>query len=226
MFPSPFQYSRPSLLAEALAVLQQFGDSARLLAGGHSLLPIVAAQIADPAARNRGTIGGALANGDPTADWPAAMIAMDAQLDIVGAAGARRIAAERFFTGLFATALQPGDILVAIRLPIRRNARVAYRKFRHPASGYAVVAVAVVLEFDAGRCRGGRLAVTGLTDRAMRLAGAESLLAGYSGQAATTDEILNKAFVSITPLVDGFADAPFRLQLARTMLKRALADTL
>ena len=145
MFPSPFQYSRPGSLAEALAVLQQFGDSARLLAGGHSLLPamklrlatpqvlvdigelselqgiaiganevvigattthaviehdpvlasaapllpIVAAQIADPAVRNRGTIGGALANGDPTADWPAAMIAMDAQLDIVGAAGAR-----------------------------------------------------------------------------------------------------------------------------------------
>ena len=196
------------------------------LAEALPLIPRVAQQIADPAVRNRGTLGGSLAHADPSADWPAAMLALDARIDVAGAAGSRSIAAADFFEGLFATALRPGELIVAVRIPVLRGVRVAYRKFRHPASGYAVVGVAVVLRFERGTCSGGRIAVTGLADRPFRARRAEALLDGFAGQADRAARLLELAFADATPLGDRFADPEYRLQLGRTMLRRALADAL
>jgi len=282
MTPSAFDYVRPASLSEAITALARHGDTARLLAGGHSLLPMmklriaapevlidinelselrgvsvgksevvigaatthaalehhtevaaalplipaVAHQIADATVRNRGTIGGSLAHADPSADWPAAMLALDAVIDVTGARGSRSIAARDFFKGLFETDLQPGEVIVAIRVPVVAGSRTAYRKFRHPASGYAVVGVAVRLTFERGRCSGGRIGVTGFADHAFRAERAEALLAGHAGQADRTERLLDVAFADAAPLEDRFADAEYRLQLARTMLRRALADVL
>jgi carbon-monoxide dehydrogenase medium subunit len=190
------------------------------------LIPLVAQQIADPTVRNRGTLGGSLAHADPSADWPAAMLALDARIDVTGAAGSRSIAAADFFEGLFATALRPGELIVAVRIPVRRGVRAAYRKFRHPASGYAVAGVAVVLRFERGACSSGQIAVTGLADCAFRAKRAETLLAGFAGEADRVERLLDLAFADVTPLADRFADAEYRLQLGRTLLRRALADAL
>ncbi len=190
------------------------------LAEALPLIPLVAHQIADPTVRNRGTLGGSLAHADPSADWPAAMLALDARIDVAGAAGSRSIAAE------VTTALRPGELIVAVRIPLPRGVRAAYRKFRHPASGYAVVGVAVVLRYERGACSGGQIAVTGLTDCAFRAKHAEALLAGFAGQADRIERLLDLAFADVTPLADRFADAEYRLQLGRTMLRRALADAI
>lgn len=280
MLPNTFQYLRPGTLNEAVDALHRLGQGAKMVAGGHSLLPSmklrlaaphtlidighlpelrgirvqgpemvigactthatiehdaelaelvpllprVASQIADPTVRNRGTLGGSLANGDPSADWPAAVLAAGATIDVIGRHGNRSIAADAFFTGLFETDLAPDELIVSVRFPVSRLARVAYRKFRHPASGYAVVGVAVQLETERAVCKGGRLAVTGLTDHARRLPAAEVLLPGYHLDSKSTEDILAAAFEGIQPLEDSFADGAYRLQLARTMLKRALAD--
>jgi aerobic carbon-monoxide dehydrogenase medium subunit len=282
MTPSAFDYVRPASLRDALAALSTYGDTAKPMAGGHSLLPMmklrmaapevlvdinelselhgvsvgrdevvigaatthatlehhaevaaalplipaVAQQIADATVRNRGTLGGSLAHADPSADWPAAMLSLDAVIEVAGEGGSRSIPAGDFFKGMFETALQPGELIVSIRIPVAAGSRMAYRKFRHPASGYAVAGVAVVLQFDRGRCSGGRIAVTGFAERAFRATRAEALLADDASQADRTERLLDLAFAEVSPLEDRFADAEYRLQLARTMLRRALADAL
>jgi carbon-monoxide dehydrogenase medium subunit len=282
MIPSAFDYVRPGSVAEALGQLAQGGEGAKLMSGGHSLLPMMklrlaapsilidisalaelqgisvgadevvigaatthaqlehhvevaralplipamAHLIADPPVRNRGTIGGALAHADPSADWPAAMLALDAMIDVTGPQGSRAIAADAFFKGLFETELGPDEVLVRVRIPVAPDRRMAYRKFRHPASGYAVAGVAVVLDFASGRCGGGRIAVTGFAEHAFRAHLAEAALAGYAGQPDQTERLLALAFDGVVPLEDRFADAGYRTQLARTMLRRALADAI
>ncbi|WP_280155798.1 xanthine dehydrogenase family protein subunit M [Piscinibacter sp. XHJ-5] len=188
------------------------------------LMPVVACQIADATVRNRGTLGGSLAHADPSADWPAAMLAQNAVFEVAGSSGSRSIAARDFFKGLFETALQPGELIVAVRIPVAANTRVAYRKFRHPASGYAVVGVAVVLDYDKGRCGGGCIAITGFADHAFRAERAEAELSKHVGEPSHIERLLDLAFDGVAPIEDRFADAEYRLQLARTMLRRALAD--
>ncbi|CAN7482295.1 xanthine dehydrogenase family protein subunit M [Variovorax sp. LjRoot290] len=282
MIPSAFEYIRPRSLSEALAQLTHGGDGAKLMSGGHSLLPMmklrlaapgtlidiaelpelqgimigaseivigaatthaqleyhaelaealpllasIAGLIADPTVRNRGTIGGSLAHADPSADWPAAMLALDATIEVVGPKGERSIPAASFFKGLFETDLRPDEIVVRMRIPAGSSRRGAYRKFRHPASGYAVVGVAVVLAYEANRCSGGRIAVTGFSAHAFRANAAETALAGYAGQPDQTERLIDLAFTGASPLEDRFADADYRTQLGRTMLRRALTDVM
>jgi len=197
------------------------------LAAAVPMIPRVAHQIADATVRNRGTIGGSLAHADPSADWPGAMLALDAVIHVTGASGTRAIAAGDFFTGLFETALQPGEVITTVHVPVAAGTRASYRKFRHPASGYAVAGVAVVLRFDrGGACTGGRIGVNGVAGHAFRASRAEALLAGYKGEEPHTARVLDAAFNGVTPLEDRFADAEYRLQLARTMLRRALAEAM
>ena len=280
MTPSAFDYVRPATLPDALAALSQYGDSAKLIAGGHSLLPMmklrmsapqvlvdineladlhgisigrsevvigaatthatlehhkelasvlplvgaVAHQIADPTVRNRGTIGGSLAHADPSADWPAAVLALDAAIDVIGSRGKRTIAARDFFKGLFETSLATDEVIVAVRVPVMADARAAYRKFRHPASGYAVAGIAVVASVVRSECKDVRIAATGLADHQFRVPVAEAALKGKSVKAAHIDQAVADAFAGVSPLEDRFADARYRLQLARTMLRRALSD--
>jgi carbon-monoxide dehydrogenase medium subunit len=113
-----------------------------------------AAGIGSPAVRNRGTIGGSLANADPAADWPAVVVALQAEVEIVGPNGLRRVAARDFFVDIFSTALAPDEILTGIRIPRPKpGMRFIYRKIRHPASGFAVVGIAVVSMRNSNRSR-------------------------------------------------------------------------
>src|SRR5262249_45823875 len=124
------------------------------------LMATMAPLIADATVRNRGTLGGAIAHSDPTDDWPAAMLALDAVFDLRGPNGERSVAADGFFKGLFENDLGPEEILRQVRIPRRQGTRASYRKFRHPASAYAVVGVAVVLHMQGNLCIGGRIGLT------------------------------------------------------------------
>jgi aerobic carbon-monoxide dehydrogenase medium subunit len=187
----------------------------------------VAEVIADPAVRNRGTIGGSLVNADPSADWPAAMLALEAEMEIVGPTGSRRVPATNFFEGVMASAVQPEELLTRIIVPVLTESVCGYRKFRHPASGYAVAAAAVVLRYDGERCIGGRIGITGVADAPFNARAAETLLGtGFDGRPEQIREIATVAVDGVVALEDGFADSSYRLQLARTMVERALADAL
>lgn len=177
-------------LAEALPALAE-------LAGG----------IGDPQVRNRGTIGGALANADPAADYPAAVLALNATIRTTE----RTLAADEFFTGLFETALEPGELIASVRFA--RPRRAAYAKFANPASGYAVVGV-----FVAAFAGGVRVAVTGAGPCVFRLTEAESRLAADFSPEAVVDITLDPADLN----ADIHAEAAYRAHLVGVMLRRAV----
>jgi len=197
------------------------------LAESLPLIPQAAELIADPTVRNRGTIGGSLANADPSADWPAIMLALDAEIEVASSTGSRRIAADSFFVGFMASAVEPGEMLSRIHIPLPGPDRAAYRKFRHPASGYAVAAAAVALHGSGTFCTGGRIGITGVAETAFRPNAAEALLGqGFAGTEHDINEVVESAFAEVQPLEDNFADAAYRIQLGKVMLKRALQDAM
>lgn len=168
----------------------------------------LAGLIGDPQVRNQGTLGGSVANNDPSADYPAAVLALDA----VVVTDRREIAAEGFFRGMFATALEPGEIIVRLKFPVPR--RAAYAKFPHPASGYAMAGV-----FVAGTKDGVRVAVTGAGPGVFRWNEAEAAL-GKEMSAAALD--------GTTPDPEGLnedihATREYRAQLVKAMARRAVA---
>ena len=134
------------------------------------VLPIfhqAASLIADPQVRNRGTIGGSLANADPAADWPAVVVALKAELELAGPKGRRRVAAQDFFVDIMSTALEPDEVLVGVHIPRPEpGMRFRYRKIRHPASGYAVVGVAVGVRLHDGAVDEISIGVTGAASHA------------------------------------------------------------
>ncbi len=148
-------------------------------------------QIADPQVRNRGTIGGSLANADPAADWPAVVLALKGELELAGPTGRRKVAAKDFFVDIMTTALEPEEVLVAIHLP-RPDPRTQfrYRKIRHPASGYAVVGVAVALCLQDGMVSDATIGITGATGRAFA---ADSAGAHLIGKPLSSENIASAA---------------------------------
>jgi carbon-monoxide dehydrogenase medium subunit len=171
----------------------------------------LAAEIGDPQVRNRGTIGGSLANSDPAADYPAAVVALGATI----VTDRRRIAAEDYFIDLFQTALEPGELIRSVEFPIPR--RAAYRKFRNPASRYAVVGV-FMADFG-GEIRVG---VTGAGPCAFRARDLEAALKGRPDPAALETVAIDHSGFNR----DLHASAEYRGHLVRVMAKRALADLL
>lgn len=192
-------------------------ETSELLKTHCPLIPQAVSLIGDPMVRAKGTIGGSLAHADPAADLPACVLALGAQLKIQGPSGSRVVEAEQFFSGMFSTALQEGEVLTEIHIPIRPGARMAYAKFPHPASRYAVVGVAVVLEGNNLRA-----AVTGAGEHAMRLSKLEQAL---SGQALTAQSIA-AACQGLLPAEnlnhDLVASKEYRAHLVDVMAKRAL----
>ncbi len=164
----------------------------------------LAGLIGDPQVRARGTLGGSVANNDPAADYPAALLALDA----VVVTDRREIEAADFFQGMFSTALQAGELIVAVRFGLPH--RAAYAKFRHPASGYAMAGV-FVAEWASGERR---VAVTGATDGVFRWAEAEQAWAQGSQPGPLRHDGL---------LEDIHAPARYRAHLASLMLQQALA---
>ena len=193
-----------------------------------TVLPIfhqAADLIADPQVRNRGTIGGSLANADPAADWPAIVLALKAELELAGAAGRRRIAADHFFVDIMTTALEAGEVLVAIHVP-RPNpsTRFCYRKIRHPASGYAVVGVAVALRLHGDMVAEATIGITGAAGRAFI---ADAASAHLIGKPLSRDDVAEAARLASTQaecLSDHYASADYRRHLLKTEVMRALAS--
>jgi carbon-monoxide dehydrogenase medium subunit len=168
----------------------------------------LAAEIGDPQVRNQGTIGGSVANNDPAADYPAAVLGLGATVVTTK----REIAADRYFQGLFATALEDGEVIVRIEFPVPK--RAAYMKFHHPASGYAVAGV-----FIAQTAAGVRVAVTGAGPGVFRWKEAEAALAKGLKPAALEGVKLDSSGFNN----DIHADRDYRANLVRVMAKRALA---
>jgi carbon-monoxide dehydrogenase medium subunit len=275
MYPASFDYLRPATLDEAVALLAQHGDDAKVLAGGHSLIPAMklrlarpkvvidigrlgglndiresggrmaigamtthhqiessallasrcpllpetAGRIGDVQVRNKGTIGGSLVHADPAADWPAAILALDAEFEVAGPKGRRTIPAGRFFVDLLQSAVEPGEILVEIRVPATLRS-VAYEKSAQKASGFALAGVAVVADRD-----GVRIGVTGVAAKAYRASAAERAIDGQ-----TSPQAIARAAALVGEGVDALGDIhaspQFRLHLAEVNAKRALTRAL
>jgi len=168
----------------------------------------MAGMIGDPAVRNRGTIGGSISNNDPAADYPGAVVALNATVRT----NKREIAADNFFTGLFETALEPDEIVTAVRFPKPQAGN--YQKFRNPASRYAIVGVYV-----ARTARGVRLAVTGAGPCVFRVPEMEAALAKSFSPDAIKDITIPQDDLNS----DIHASAEYRAHLVNVMARRAVA---
>ncbi|MEQ9449032.1 MAG: xanthine dehydrogenase family protein subunit M [Rhodospirillaceae bacterium] len=174
-----------------------------------STLSALAGQIGDPQVRNRGTLGGSIANNDPAADYPAAVVGLNAKV----CTSRREITADEFFTGMFETALEPGELIVKVAFPIPK--RAAYAKFPNPASRYAVVGVMV-----AETSEGVRVAVTGAGPCVFRAPEMETALSK-----SFTAEALKGVVISPDELnEDLHASAEYRAHLIAIMAQRAVAS--
>jgi carbon-monoxide dehydrogenase medium subunit len=187
------------------------------------LLADTAGSIGDPQVRNRGTLGGSVAHADPAADYPAALLALEAKFRIASASGERTVAAEDFFQDAFTTALAPGEILVEAQVAIEDAGEGhAYEKVAHPASGFAVVGVAVRVKKSGGKISLARIGVTGLGSHAFRAHAAERLLESGADPTAAAAAIGE----GIEANSDLYASAEYRLHLARVHAARAIRAAL
>lgn len=278
MYPTDFEYAAPTSLQEALQLLSQ-NPEAKVLAGGHSLLPAMrirlmappmlvdigkiaelrgvhvnggvsigalttyhdlmtsddlkqrlpmlvesAANVGDPQVRNCGTIGGSLAHADPAADMPAVMLALGATMKVVGPNGERTVPADDFFVDMLQTALEPGEILTEIIIPqMPAGHGAAYEKFKHPASGYAVVGVAAMVHTgDQGSISACRIAVTGAGPKVQRATLAENMLIGRQGAPDDIAAAAEQAAGGLDLLGDVYASEAYRANLVRVLTRRAL----
>jgi carbon-monoxide dehydrogenase medium subunit len=281
VIPVAFNYVRARDVADALRLLEEHGEDAKLLAGGHSLIPMMklrlatpatlidigaipglagithaggrftlgaltrhatlaasadlragapvleqaANELGDPQVRNRGTVGGACAHGDPSADYPAVMHALDASFTLTSDRGTRELPAGDFFIGMFETALDPLEVLTAISFAEAPNS--AYTKFHHPASGYAVVGAAVNLTLAGGRIAAARVAITGVGDAAVCVPGVEAALAGLAiDDLAALEAACAGAAAGVDARGDTYASAEYRSALADVYVRRAVAAAL
>lgn len=184
-----------------------------------------AAQIGDPQVRNVGTVGGNVAHADPASDLPTVLVALRATLEIQGPNGPRELAADEFFIDLFTTDLGADEILVAVRIPRQpAGSGSAYAKMVNPASRYAMVGAAAVLEMRGDTCHAASVAVGGLTPTARR---ARAVQAALTGNALTDDAITAAAAAVDADLGDDVegdihASADYRRAMAPVFVKRAL----
>jgi carbon-monoxide dehydrogenase medium subunit len=187
------------------------------------LLGETVGSIGDPQVRHRGTIGGSIAHADPAADYPAALLALEAQIRVVAAHRERIIAAEDFFMDAFTTPLEPDEIVVEVLAPVEDSKEgYRYEKVAHPASGFAVVGIAARIKKTGGKIAMARIGVTGLGSHAFRARNAEALLEG----GADIDAAAAVVGEGIDANSDLYASAEYRLHLARVHAARALRTAL
>lgn len=200
-------------------------ESSELLKKICPLLPKCAAQIGDVQVRNKGTIGGSVAHADPAGDWPAAVIALGAEVIAASANGERSIKIDDFFVDLMTTALEPGEILREIRINKNQIGNgQAYAKMPHPASGFAVVGVAANLSLNPdGSCRHAGIGITGVAAKAYRANAVENALTG-----ALSDNTIAAAAAHAADGIDVngdlFASADYRRHLATVYARRAITE--
>lgn len=188
------------------------------------ILSEAASQIGDLQVRNRGTIGGSLAHADPAADFPTVIVALEGKLTVTGAEGRREIPADKFFVDLFTTDLKPAELVIAICVPTYgRGTGGAYLKHRHPASSYAVVGVAALVQLKNGKCDRVSLVVGGASANPVRARAAEETLTGQPPDEGSIAQAAAKVAEAITePLSDLYASGEYRRHLATVLAKRAL----
>lgn len=283
MIPPSFEYHRPSTVDEAVGLLSSLGSEAKILAGGHSLLPMMklrfaqpehlvdinripelkgvrvigddivigamtsenaviadpvlnekvpllpeaAKLIADPQVRNRGTIGGDIAHGDPANDHPALALACDAVMTIAGPNGTRQVPASEFFLGTYWTALEESDILTEITVKaFPSGAGYSYKKLKRKTGDWATAACAVVIALSGGTVSHIRITLTNLGPTALRAHEAESILMGQQVSDALIRQAAEKAMEICDPAEDLRGDAEYKTAMAGQMVQRAIHDAL
>ena len=281
MIPAAFDYVVPRTVPEAIAELVKHGQEAKVLAGGHSLIPLMklrlatpsflvdigrisnlnyireedgqiaigaltthhdiefsellrkklpllsnaAAQIGDPQVRNRGTIGGAASHADPFGDFPACLLALDAELMVVGPRGERSIPARDFFVDTFTSALEPNEVVREIRIATPpAGSRGTYLKFSRRSQDWAIVAVAAQVTVSGHDVSQVAIGLTGMGSRPLRAAAVEQSL---RGKAAHDEDIRNaseRAADGTDPPQDLNGSPDYRRHLVQVLTRRALED--
>lgn len=278
MIPTSFEYTRATSVADAVAKLAAGG---KLVAGGHSLLPLMklrlsepqglidiarladlkgiredggrfvigaatthhevatsavvrakcpaladaAASIGDQQVRNRGTMGGSLAHADPSADYPAIMLALDAEIQIAGTKGQRSVKADQFFTDLFTVDLASDEVITGVRVTPVTSA--AYAKLYQRASHYAIVGVAAALQVSGGTIQSARIGLTGASTHARRLTKVEQALAGTPANAATAQAAAAVASGDLADVnEDVHASADYRRAMVAVFTRRAIEQAI
>jgi carbon-monoxide dehydrogenase medium subunit len=282
VIPGSFAYHRPKSVKDAVALLADFGDGGRAIAGGHSLIPMMKLRlatpdhlvdlaslpdlrgirqdgadivigamttqheligsdllsrtipilretslvIADPQVRYVGTLGGNVANGDPGNDMPAVMLCLGATYQVAGKSGERRIAAREFYQGAYFTALEPGDILTAIRIPVPQPGHgYAYQKLKRKIGDYATAAAAVVLTLKSGTGDVGSASIglTNVAETPLWAEAAAKILVGSKLDAATVKKAVAAAEAITSPASDRRGTPEYRTKMAGVMMTRAIA---
>ena len=178
-----------------------------------------AGSIGDVQVRNRGTIGGSIAHADPSADWPALILAAEATIIAESDKGKRKIRSTDFFTGIFSTTLHNNEIITSIRIPVPAGgSKSVYLNFEQPASRFAIIGCAV-LRYNDGRIN---IAFTGAGEFPFREIEAEKYLSGKPLNSENIEKAVNVAFIDVDFLSDHYASADYRKHLAQTYLKKAL----
>ncbi len=280
MIAEDFKYDAPVSLADAFALLHQYGDDAKILAGGHSLIPMMKLRfaapthlidinnipglsyikeedgflkigamsrevdleeseiitskyqiftdasklIADPQVRNFGTIGGNLAHGDAANDHPAVMMALDAEVEISGQDGKRTVSINDFFHGFYTTAIQHGEILTEIRIPVASgNFGSAYHKAERKVGDYATAGVAAVVQIDDnGVCTKAGIGLTNVNATPMRAERSEAALVGSMLSETDIAKAAQYASEDCNPSTDLRGDIDYKRHLVGVITKRML----
>ncbi|MBT9507379.1 xanthine dehydrogenase family protein subunit M [Rhodoferax sp.] len=279
MIPPSFAYHAPRSIGEALTLLTELGDDAKLLAGGHSLLPMMklrfaqpgalidinripelhgireegglirigamtsendlikssllqtslpllpqaALLIADPQVRNRGTIGGDIAHGDPGNDHPAIAMALDATFVLQGPSGERKVKAVDFFHGTYMTALAENEILTAILVaPFQAGTGYAYQKLKRKTGDWATAGAAVVLRMAGGSVTQVSIGLTNVASTALRASAAEAALLGKPLNDTTLEAAAQAVRAVCEPAEDLRGDIEYKTAMAGEMVKRAI----
>lgn len=202
-------------------------ESSALIRAKCPLLIEAALHIGDVQVRNMGTIGGSIAHADPAADYPASLLALDAQVKIASVKGERTVGIEQFLVDAMTTVLGSGEIVREVIVPVETSGTgVAYQKMVHPASGFAIVGAAVRVRRSAGKLTFVCAGITGLASKAFRATAVEKLLHGTGGSTAD----IQKAAAAVADGVDANSDlhasAAYRRQMAKVYTARALAQAL
>jgi carbon-monoxide dehydrogenase medium subunit len=200
-------------------------ESSALLRAKCPLLAQTAGRIGDVQVRNMGTIGGSVAHADPAADYPASLQALEARLVLKAASSERTISAADFFVDTFTTALEPGEIVREVIVPVDHSG-ASYQKVPQPASGFAVVGVAARVRKDGGRLALVRIGVTGLAASSFRARAAEQALEGKAGTAEEIRAASALVAQGVSANSDIHASADYRKHLASVYAARALSAAL
>jgi carbon-monoxide dehydrogenase medium subunit len=202
-------------------------ESSPLIRAKCPLLAEAASNIGDVQVRNMGTIGGSIAHADPAADYPASLLALEAQVRIASAKGERTARIEEFLVDALSTALEPGEIVREVIVPIETaGTGVSYQKMVQPASGFAIVGAAVRVRKSGGKMAFIRVGITGLAAKAFRAAAVEKLIEGTAGSAADVQKAANVVADGVDANSDLSASAAYRRQMAKVYTARALTQAL